>query len=256
MYVVDLNSDIGESFGRYNLGLDHEVLKYITSANIACGFHAGDPNVMDETIKLAKENNVHIGAHPGYLDLIGFGRRNMDISPKEVRNYVVYQLGALIAMARAHNIEVRHVKPHGAMYNMAAKDEKLAYAIAKGIYEVDRKIILMGLAGSILIKMGEEVGLRVCNEVFADRAYNRDATLVSRNLKGAVIHDTDKAIKRVIRMIKESKVQSIDGKDILIKAQSICVHGDNPKALDFVCKIRNKLEEEAIIIKPIDEFIK
>ncbi|WP_315118904.1 5-oxoprolinase subunit PxpA [uncultured Clostridium sp.] len=255
MLKVDLNSDLGESFGNYKIGLDEEVIKYVTSVNIACGWHAGDPEVMEKTIEIAKENGVAVGAHPGFLDLMGFGRRNISVNPREMKAYIKYQLGALMAFAKAKGEKIQHVKPHGAMYNMAAKDSALAIATAEAIYEVDEDIILLGLANSELIKAGKHVGLKVANEVFADRAYNADGTLVARSQKGAVIHDADIAISRVIRMVKEKKVTSITGEDVEINAQSICVHGDNPEAVKFVKKIKTKLQEEGIEVTAISNFI-
>ena len=256
MYRVDLNSDLGESYGDYKLGMDEEVLKYITSANVACGWHAGDAMVMDKTLALAKKFDTAIGVHPGFPDLMGFGRREMKISYDETKNYIKYQLGALWAFARAHGLSLQHLKPHGAFYNMAAKDAGMAKAIAQAVYEVDKDIILVGLANSQLIKMGEEVGLRVANEVFADRAYNSDGSLVSRNIEGSVIHDKDLAIKRVLRMVKEGLVTSATGEDIRIKADTICIHGDNPKALVFVQEIKKALEDEGIGLEPMGNFIK
>ena len=241
MYFVDLNSDLGESFGNYTIGMDEEILKYVSSANVACGWHAGDPMVMEKTVALAKEFGTAVGAHPGFPDLMGFGRRNMAVTPEEAKAYVKYQLGALQAFA----------KPHGALYNMAAVDEKLAKAMCEAVYEVDKDIIFMGLAGSKMITAAEEVGLKAASEVFADRAYNDDGTLVSRKLPGAVIKDKELAIKRVVRMVKEGKVESINGKDIDIKADSICVHGDNPKALEFVKNIRETLEKEGVTISSL-----
>ncbi len=256
MIRVDLNSDLGESFGNYTIGLDESVIKSVSSANIACGWHAGDALVMQRTLHMAKENGVGIGAHPGYPDLMGFGRRNMAVTPNEIKAYVQYQLGALLAFTISIGEKVQHVKPHGAMYNMAAKDYSLAKAIAEAIYEVDKSIILLGLANSEMIKAGEDVGLRVASEVFADRAYNADGTLVSRNVPGAVLHDTNLAIKRVVKMVKEGKVTAISGEDIRINAQSICVHGDNPEAIVFVKEIRQKLEDEGIAISKLSNFIK
>ena len=223
MYRVDLNSDLGESFGNYTIGMDEEILKYVSSANVACGWHAGDAMVMEKTVALAKEFGTAVGAHPGFPDLVGFGRRNMAVTPDEAKAYV--------------------------RYNMAAVDEKLAVAMCEAVYEVDKDIIFMGLAGSKMITAAEKVGLRAASEVFADRAYNDDGTLVSRKLPGAVIKDKDLAIKRVIRMVKEGKVESINGNDIAIKADSICVHGDNPKALEFVKNIRETLIAEGVEIK-------
>lgn len=251
MLYVDLNSDLGESFGLYTIGMDSEVLKYISSANIACGWHAGDALVMEKTVKMAKANNTKIGAHPGFNDLEGFGRRNLAVTPQEMKAYVKYQVGALMSFAKAEGMVLQHVKPHGAMYNMAAKDYKLALAIAEAIKEVDDKLIFMGLANSEMIKAGKDVGLRVCNEVFADRAYNDDGTLVARSIPGSVIHDKDVAIQRVIKMVKEGKVTSINGKEVEINAESICIHGDNPEALNFSKNIKEALEKEGITIKSL-----
>lgn len=256
MFKVDLNSDLGESFGNYKIGLDEEVIKYVTSVNIACGWHAGDSEVMENTIKIAKENGVAVGAHPGFPDLMGFGRRNLSVSPAEMKAYIKYQLGALMAFAKTEGVKIQHVKPHGAMYNMAAKDLSLAKAIAQAIYEVDKNIILLGLANSELIKAGEQTGLEVANEVFADRAYNADGTLVARSKEGSVIHDADVAISRVVRMVKEGKVTAITGEDVNINAQSICVHGDNPDAVKFVKEIKRRLQEEEIQVTSISSFIK
>ncbi|WP_434797054.1 LamB/YcsF family protein [Terrisporobacter vanillatitrophus] len=251
MHRVDLNCDLGESFGRYKLGLDEEVIKYVSSVNIACGFHASDPVVMERTVKLAKKNNISIGAHPGFLDLMGFGRRNMDISLEEAKAYTKYQIGALYGFCKSENIKLNHVKPHGALYNMATKDYNLAKAICEAIYEFDKEIILLGLSGSELIRAGEDIGLKCANEVFADRAYEEDGSLVSRKKEGAVITDEKEAINRVIDMIVKKQVKTINGKYIDIKADSICVHGDGIKALEFVKKINEKLKENNIEIKPL-----
>jgi UPF0271 protein len=256
MYKVDLNSDIGESFGAYKLGLDEEVIKHVSSVNIACGWHAGDPLVMEKTVEFAVNQKVSIGAHPGFPDLMGFGRREMKVTPAEAKAYVKYQIGALWAFSESKGVNLQHVKPHGALYNMAAKDEELAKAIAEAIYEVDKDLILVGLANSELTKAGENVGLRVANEVFADRAYNPDGTLVSRKKEGAVIHDKDIAIARVIRMVKEGKVEAINGEDVEIRADSICVHGDNPQAVAFVETIRRTLEKEDIQVIAMENFLK
>lgn len=255
IFRVDLNSDVGESFGNYSIGDDSNVLRYVTSANIACGWHAGDPMVMDATIKLAKEYGVAIGAHPGFNDLMGFGRRNMHVTPEEMKAYTKFQLGALQAFSLSHGCRVQHVKPHGAMYNMAAKDAALARAIAEAIDEVDAGIILLGLANSEMIRQAELVGLRTASEVFADRAYQSDGNLVPRSLPGSVIHDVELALERTVRMVKAGMVTSVDGKDIPIKAQSICVHGDNPEAVDFVKQIRSRLEAEGIVVTPIANII-
>lgn len=248
---IDLNCDLGESFGSYKIGMDEEVIKYISSANIACGFHASDPVVMAKTVALAKENGVKVGAHPGFPDLVGFGRRNMNVSPLELKAMVQYQVGALSAFCTANGIKMNHVKPHGAMYNMAAKDIKLATAIAEGIAEVDDSLILLGLSGSELLNGAKSVGLKCANEVFADRAYEEDGSLVTRTKTGAVIADENEVIERVIGMIKTGRVKSVTGKEIEIRPDSICVHGDNPKALNFVCLIRERLISEGINIEAL-----
>lgn len=256
MFQVDLNSDMGESFGVYKIGCDGDVLKQITSANIACGWHAGDPQVLDATIAMAKEKSVAIGAHPGYPDLLGFGRRTMNVTPDEEYSYVLYQLGAFHAFAHKYGIEIQHLKAHGAMYNMAGKDLKLATAICKAVKDFDPQIILLGLAGSKLIEAAEEMGLRSASEVFADRAYEEDGALVSRTKPGAMITDEALCIARVVRMVKESRVEAITGKDIAVKADSICVHGDGPQALAFTTRIREALGEEGVKLINFGSFVK
>lgn len=255
MIKVDLNSDIGESFGAYKLGLDAEVLKYVTSANIACGFHAGDFMVMEKTVALAVENNVGIGAHPGFPDLQGFGRRQMKLTPLEVKNLIIYQVGALAAFAKAAGKSVQHVKTHGALYNQAAKDLALAEAVAIGIKAAAPEAILLGLAGSEMINAAKKAGLKVAQEVFADRGYNPDGTLVARSQPGAMIHDPDIAIPRVVRMVTEGKVTAVNGEDINICADSICVHGDNPEAVEFVNNIRAALQAAGIEVVPLASVV-
>jgi len=253
--AVDLNSDIGESFGDYKLGMDDEVLQYVTSANIACGFHAGDPLIMEKTVALAASRNVSIGAHPGYPDLMGFGRRDLKATPAEVKAYVTYQLGALMAFAAAHGIHVAHLKAHGAMYNMAAVDYNLARAIAEAVYSVDRTVILLALAGSQMVKAAHDIGVKVAEEVFADRAYNEDGTLVARSKPGSMIEEEHVAIARVVRMVTEGKVQAMTGNDIAIRADSVCVHGDNPQAVAFVRQIRDELQRQGIDVVPMTRFL-
>lgn len=255
MFRVDLNSDLGESFGRYTLGMDDRVIPLISSANVACGYHASDPVMMEKTIAMAKEAGVRVGAHPGYPDLMGFGRRNMNVSPAEAKAYVLYQLGALDAFCRANGMKLQHVKPHGAFYNMAAKDYALAKAICEGIAAFDRNLIVLALSGGELARAAADVGLRTAQEVFADRAYEEDGTLVDRRKDGAMVTDEDIAIARVIRMVKEGKVTAITGRDIDIRADSVCVHGDGAKALAFVEKIRARLSEEGVAICPLDEIV-
>lgn len=255
MYKVDLNSDLGESFGRYTLGMDADILPLVSSANVACGYHASDPLVMNKTIAMAKETGVRVGAHPGFPDLMGFGRRNMDVSPSEAKAYTLYQLGALDAFCKAHGIKMQHVKPHGAMYNMAGKDYALSKAICEAIYEYDKDLIVMALSGGELVHAAEDMGLKVAREVFADRAYEEDGSLVNRRKEGAMITDENEAIARVVRMIKEQKVTAITGKDIPIKADSVCVHGDGVKALAFVKKIRETLTAEGVEIVPLVDIV-
>lgn len=253
--IIDLNSDIGESFGSYVLGLDEEVIKHVTSVNIACGWHAGDPIIMEKTLKEAIKNGVAVGAHPGYPDLLGFGRRNMDISPKEARAYMIYQLGALNGFASANGIKIQHMKLHGAFYNTASINPELAEEVINGILDVDKDIILLALSGTYIAKRAQEKGLRVAQEVFADRAYNEDLTLVNRKLPGAVIHDSEQAINRIKKMLVDGKIESINGKEIDIVADSICVHGDNPQAVSFVKEIKESLLAEGIKLKALKDFI-
>jgi len=250
MATVDLNCDLGESFGNYKLGNDKEILRYVTSANIACGFHAGDPSVMRETVKLALSENVAIGAHPGLQDLAGFGRRYMKITPGEAYDLMVYQMGALSAFIRAEGGTLHHVKPHGALYNMAAGDRDIAKAIAEAVYNVSEEAILYGLAGSELIKAGNEIGLRTSQEVFADRTYQQNGMLTPRNVENAVIQGEEAAISQVIKMVKEKKVFTVQNEEISIQADTVCIHGDGAHAVEFAKAICDKLKEEQIIIQP------
>ncbi len=246
MAQIDLNCDLGESFGDYVIGLDDQVIPHITSANVACGFHAGDPLVMQKTVALCKKYGVQIGAHPGYMDLMGFGRRNMTITPAEAKAYIIYQVGALKAFCEAEGVTLHHVKPHGALYNMAAKDMKLALALCEGIYAVDKTLPIMGLSGSKMLEAAAQIGLPSMSEVFADRGYQPDGNLVPRGMPGAMIEDEEEAIARVVRMAKEGTVVAVDGSVISLKADSVCVHGDGPKALAFVEKIHATLEAEGV----------
>ncbi len=248
---IDLNCDLGESFGNYKIGMDDEVIKFISSANIACGFHASDPLVMEKTVALAKENGVKVGAHPGFPDLAGFGRRNMNVSPKELKAMVVYQIGALNAFCKVSGIKMNHVKPHGAMYNMAAKDERLAFAIAEAVAHVDDSLVLVGLSGSELLKAAKIVGVKCASEVFADRAYEDDGSLVPRTQIGAVISNEEEASDRAVQMIKFGKVKSITGKEIPITADTICIHGDTPQALHLARIMRAKFAREMIEIEAL-----
>ncbi|SEN22755.1 LamB/YcsF family protein [Lihuaxuella thermophila] len=251
MFRVDLNCDMGESFGAYKLGTDEEILHYVTSANIACGFHAGDPATMRKTVQLALENGVAIGAHPGLPDLVGFGRRNMDITPQEAYDMIVYQIGSLYGFVKAEGGVMQHVKPHGALYNMATKHPELAQAIARAVYKVDPELILFGLSGSELVKAGETIGLRTAHEVFADRTYQQDGSLTSRRQPDALITDHEKAAQQVIRMVKEGKVLSQQHTDVSIKADTVCIHGDGPHALVFARRIREHLTASGVSIRAV-----
>ena len=251
MMKVDLNCDLGEAFGNYSFGGDKDIIPLITSANIACGFHAGDENVMNQTVNLAKKNHVSIGAHPGLPDLKGFGRRKMDISPTEVYNLIVYQLGALEGFCKVHQTRINHVKPHGALYNMGAKNKEIAKAIAKAVYDFDSAIVLVGLSNSLLISEAKAIGLKTASEVFADRRYEDNGQLVSRKEPDAVITDTDEALKQVLKMVTENKVISRNGKEIDLETDTICVHGDGKHALEFVEQIRKKLTKEGIDIQSL-----
>jgi 5-oxoprolinase (ATP-hydrolysing) subunit A len=248
---IDLNCDMGESFGAYHIGADAAVFPHITSANVACGFHGGDPSVMRGTLTRAKELGVAVGAHPGFQDLIGFGRRNMDITPEEAYDLVVYQTGALLGFARATGIELQHVKAHGALYNMAAIKAELASAIARAVRDVDRTLILFGLPGSHLISEGESAGLETASEAFADRNYNADGTLVSRRRADAHIHDATEAVDRALRMVREGKVRCVEGHDISVRADTICIHGDGAHAADFAERLHSAFEAAGISVRAL-----
>ena len=250
---VDFNSDIGESFGQYKLGLDERIVKYVSSANIACGFHAGDPMWMNKTVQLAEKHGVRIGAHPSYPDLRGFVRRNMNIDLNEVKNDVIYQIGALTAFTADKKLQ--HVKPHGAMYNTAVNDENLAEAICNAIIEVDSDLILLALSGSRWVSIAKEMGLKVAQEVFADRAINSDGTLVSRTLDGSVIHDPEIIAERTLKMVKHGYITSVTGEDVAVEVDSICMHGDNPEALQIAKEVKSELETSGINIVPLSELV-
>lgn len=255
MHRVDLNCDMGESFGAYTLGLDEEAMAYVSSANVACGFHASDPRVMEKTVALAAARGVAVGAHPGFPDLAGFGRRNMDIAPAEVRALVSYQIGALYAFCRASGVPLVHVKPHGALYNMAAADAKLARAVCEAVASFDSKLILLALSGSRMLDAAAELGVPAAAEVFADRAYEEDGTLVGRSKPGALIEDEELAVSRLVRMVKEGVVRAISGRDIALRVQSVCVHGDGPKAVAFLSRIRAAFDAEGIAVQPLSKLV-
>ena len=251
MYRVDLNCDMGESFGAFVIGADQEVFPYITSANVACGFHGGDPSVMRTTIAGALAHDVAIGAHPGLPDLVGFGRRTMDVTPQEVYDLIVYQVGALLGFARAAGAELQHVKAHGALYNMAAAQPPLAEAIAQAVRDVDGALVLFAMAGSHLVTAGERAGLATASEAFADRNYSRDGALVSRRRGDALVSDADEALRRALRMVRDGKVRSVDGDDVVLRADTICIHGDGPHAAELARKLRTGLEAEGVSVRPV-----
>ncbi|MBU0437857.1 5-oxoprolinase subunit PxpA [Staphylococcus succinus] len=245
---VDLNCDLGEAFGNYSFGGDEQIIPLITSANVACGFHAGDQHVMNQTIKRAKEHNIGIGAHPGLPDLQGFGRRNMDLSPDEIYDIVIYQLGALSGFCKIHNVKINHVKPHGALYQMGARDKDIAHAIAQAVYDFDESLYYVGLSNTLLISEAKKIGLKTASEVFADRRYEDDGQLVSRKADDALITDTKEAIAQVVKMVKSKSVITKNNREINIEADTICVHGDGAHALEFVSEIKERLSKEGVSI--------
>jgi UPF0271 protein len=248
---IDLNCDMGESFGRYTLGHDAGLMPYVTSANVACGLHAGDPLVMERTVGLAREHGVGIGAHPGYPDLQGFGRRAMQLAPEEVEALVLYQIGALAAFAGA---ELVHVKPHGALYNQAARDPALAQAIARAVARFSCRLILVGLANSFLIEAGLEAGLPVAREAFVDRAYEADGSLRSRRLPGAVLQDPAQAAAQAVRMARDGVVVAYNGEEVRVQAQTMCLHGDTPAALEIAQAVRQALDAAGVQVTPLGEL--
>ena len=250
---IDFNCDMGESFGMYKMGFDEEVIKHISSANIACGFHAGDPMWMRKTVDLAEQHGVGVGAHPSYPDLNGFGRRNMNATPEEVRNDVVYQAGALKAFTSNRNLQ--HVKPHGAMYNQAVDDADLGKSICEAVLEVDSNIILLALAGSTWIDVARGMGMRVAREVFADRAVNSDGTLVPRSKEGSVIHDTNEVVERSLRMVTEGKILSVEGDIVEVEADSICLHGDTPGAVDMAKTLKREFLAAGVEVKQLRDIV-
>ena len=255
---VDLNSDVGESFGIYKIGSDEEVIPLISSANIACGFHAGDPSVMKRTLDIAGKNGVGPGAHPGLPDLMGFGRRKMDVSLEEIRDYVIYQVGALQAVACSQGFKLQHVKPHGALYNMAVANTDIWEVFAEVLSVLDNNMILVALAGpnrKYLEAMAARHSIRIAFEFFADRAYNPDGSLVSRSTPGAVLHHGREVADRIVKLVSEGKVTAIDGSEMVLNAETICVHGDNPEALALVRKIREALANSGIEVCPMGTFL-
>jgi len=244
--IVDLNADLGESYGVWQLGDDEAMLDVVTSANIACGFHAGDPAGILSVLKEAGRRHVSVGAHVGYRDLVGFGRRNMDPSSDELVGDTIYQIGALQGLAKAAGTRVRYVKPHGALYNTIAHDARQAADVIEGIKAVDPTLILMALAGAPIVAQARAAGLTVVCEAFADRAYNADGSLLSRRLDGSVIHDPQAVAARMLRLVTEGRITAIDGTDIALEAQSICIHGDTPTAVAIARTLHETLSQQGV----------
>src|SRR3954463_3466921 len=248
---IDINSDMGESFGAYTIGNDAGLFRSITSANVAAGFHAGDPSVLRATIRLAKTNGVAVGAHPGFPDPAGFGRRELNVTPQEADDMVLYQIAAVAGVAAAEGVAIQHVKPHGALFNMAVRSAELSAAIARAVAAFDRRLILFGLPGSEILAAGTAAGLRVAAEVFADRAYEPDGSLASRRKPNSVIHDPAAVVARAVRMVKERTVVATDGSAVALEADTICVHGDTPGSDALAAKIRAGLEAAGVTVKAI-----
>ena len=253
---IDINCDLGESYGRFKVGQDSKIMPHITSANVACGFHAGDPVTIAHTVKLAKKFGVAVGAHPGYPDLMGFGRREMKLNPEELKSYIIYQVGALQAFAQASSIGLQHVKPHGALYDIATRDKNIARTIAEAVLSVDSKLILLGPPHSMITKTASQMGLRVAMEAFADRAYNPNGTLVSRNQPGSVIEEPKLVVERGRKMIEDGTVSAINGETVhLGEVHTICVHGDTPNAAEMVRILKASLLAAKIDVKSISSFL-
>ncbi len=254
--IVDLNCDMGESFGRHKLGFDEDIIGYISSANIACGFHAGDPVVIGKTVILAGENSVGIGAHPSLPDMQGFGRRKMELSIAEVHDMMIYQVGALKAFAEAYGYRLQHVKPHGALSHMAVADLHIAEAIAESVWKIDRGLILVGVAGTSLYDAAVSRGLIAASEFFADRNYSPEGVLVPRTSPDAMVEDENVAVERTVRAVKSGEVDAVGGSIIRMKVDTICLHGDALTAVAFARLIRNRLQDEGIEVKPLASFIR
>jgi len=248
---IDINSDVGESFGAYTIGHDVGLMKSITSANIAAGFHGGDPSVLRVTIRQAKTHGVAVGAHPGFPDLVGFGRRELNVTAQEAEDFVLYQVAAVAGVAAAEGVTMQHVKPHGALFNMAVRNAELSAAIARAVAAIDRSLILFGLPGSEILTAGRAAGLRVAAEVFADRAYEPDGSLASRRKPGSVIHDPDAVVARAVRMVTDRTVVATDGSVVHLDADTMCVHGDTPGSDELAAKIRAGLEAAGVTVKAI-----
>lgn len=251
MLRIDLNADVGESFGPWPMGDDPALMPSLTSANIACGLHAGDPGVMRRTLRLARSHGVAVGAHPGFPDLQGFGRRDMRLSPQEVEDLVLYQVGALAGIAAAEGIRLQHVKAHGALYNMAAREAPLAAAIARAVAAIDRSLVLFGLPGSALLAEGERAGLRVAAEIFADRGYEADGSLTPRHRPGSVISDPSVVVERAVAMVTTRTVVATTGERVALQADTLCLHGDTPGAAELARRLRAALQSRGVIVTAV-----
>jgi UPF0271 protein len=249
MAEIDLNSDVGESFGAWKMGADDEVLAHVTSANIACGLHAGDPPTIARTVALCKKYGVAVGAHPGFPDLAGFGRRNLAMSPDDVYTSTLYQVGAVQAFARAQGLPLHHVKAHGALYNLAAQDAELAYAVCRAVHDVDAALVVYGLAGSRWIEAAQRAQIRLAQEVFADRGYQDDGTLTPRTRADAMITEPARAIEQAVGMVTRGEVIAVSGKRVPVTAQTLCIHGDQPGAAQFARRIRAALQEHGVRVR-------
>lgn len=252
---VDINCDMGESFGAYTLGEDESIIAYISSANIACGFHAGDPMVMARTVELATRHHAAVGAHPSYPDIMGFGRRNLQTFPGEIKNYVLCQIGALDAFARSNGTQLQHVKPHGALYNLAARDEAAALEVIAAVKSFNPELILVTLAGSLCADLAVASGLRCAREAFPDRAYLGDGQLAPRSMEGSVIHDEQAVQQRIVKLVREGRLTSIDGEEMTLAAETLCVHGDTPGAWKLAQVIRQTLQNNGIEVAPMAQIV-
>lgn len=247
---IDLNSDVGESFGRWTLGDDEAVLASVSSANVACGFHAGDPTTLRRTCELAVAADVVVGAQVGYRDLAGFGRRFLDVAPRELADDVLYQLGALEALCRVSGTRVRYLKPHGALYNTIVHHEAQAQAVVDAVADYDVELPVLGLPGSVFLAAAEAKGLRTVTEAFADRGYTPGATLVPRSEPGALLHDPDEVAARVLRLVTDGVITAVDGSEVAVRADSVCLHGDSPGAVEMARAVRSALDAEGIVVAP------
>jgi UPF0271 protein len=253
---VDINADLGESYGAFKVGNDAAIMPHITSANIACGFHAGDPVTIDKTVKVAKKHNVAVGAHPGFPDLMGFGRREMQLTPDEVESYIIYQVSAIRGFAETAGLKLQHVKPHGAMYNMAMTDEKLSKAIANAVKKIDSKLIVFAMPKSALDAAAVDLGLKVAHEFFVDRNYNPDGSLVSRARPDAIVQNLKKTVDRTARAVCEGRITAINGKTVRLgEVHSVCVHGDTPSAVKIAEALKKGLITAGVEVKAVGSFI-